>query len=1068
MRRRAGACRADRAILLNSHDAPGVESDWLLRRSARSGRLLRYLIGGLTLALLAAIASAYLLLPTLVDETRLERRVVAAIAGWTGRDIGIGGPVEINLLPRPLVSLAGPRLGVADDASGLTGDRLDLDVAFLPLLAGRLEVVHASLVRPHIWSTESPGTLLDTVIGQLAAALAGGDGELPIRAIEVVDGTISRTATTAPLIERINARIERDPGSGTSSLLATGGVRGPASTIPLRLEAQLGHTMPGRPIPLQLALSLAAGEVSDTLSLRGHARHEPHGNLLDGRLEISAGGTIDLLNLLPIPDPTMTVESIPVPALPWTLAADLTLEHSSQEMTLSLEDASLSLDGQSMVGSVEIRTGAERFLAIDLASGQLRLPETPPWGPDELSTLLAQLPAETTGRIALAADELDWRGQRLRQVSLDLTLDGSGRANIASVRAVLPGPGDLAFSGSLSGIGGTGPPRLTGELALAVQDPSKPYSTIAPPPAMLRQSTTLALDTTLDWAAGEVTLRDFDLSLDTLQASGGLAFRAGDAQRRPRLALRAGIDRLDLDQLLNVAAPEGMLQDWLGVVARADFALDLEIERTSLGDTRLGRLVLEAEAEAARLRIDRLSLADIGGSAFAVQGSIDAITTAFDLNLGLDVASLPRLLRLAERPAPPALALLGPLNLRVGLTGDSKRANLDARLEADLLEATAEADLRDWQTGTPSGNVALDLDASDAASLLRQLLAVPITSPLLDGELDATLEGSLEHGAPAAGVLDLELGQLALKMALMQDAVPSGAGEWLELAIGPLDLAAVGQLYALATPLFGLVPGPPERWLGYWPEQPLDWRWLETTPRQLSVRLTPADPDLPPIRIDGEVGYGRLRVPAFSWQGEESRIEGAMALQHRPGAGVDLTLDVAFAHLAAAHAMTALGADPGAVAGQLDLSARLRSSGRSIRQLVGGLDGTIDLVLVDGRIGGLAASAAVPKGVPGASPLQPSVQPENAAATEALPPLDLERLVATFEVERGVVRPAEGPITLRTPARVGNISGYADILAWMLEGEIVMEASEGQHQPRWRLLGPLTDPRPLSPSLGAE
>jgi hypothetical protein len=133
-----------------------------------------------------------------------------------------------------------------------------------------------------------------------------------------------------------------------------------------------------------------------------------------------------------------------------------------------------------------------------------------------------------------------------------------------------------------------------------------------------------------------------------------------------------------------------------------------------------------------------------------------------------------------------------------------------------------------------------------------------------------------------------------------------------------------------------------------------------------------------------------------------------------------------------------MGSEAAALSGTLDLEARLETQGRSVRELIGNLDGTADLVLTEGALGAASATAG---GLP------------------------VERLDATLVVDRGVVRPAAGEVGFFGPDGIGVLDGYVDLLAWIVDLELTLDAHDGVPLIRQRFFGPLGDPTPLaSPS----
>ena len=85
------------------------------------------------------------------DDYRAE--LAAQAEAMTGRKVAIQGRINLNLLPRPTLSLAKTTLASppgGDDGVSLEVDRLDLALKPLPLLRGRLDVAEVRLVRP-VW-----------------------------------------------------------------------------------------------------------------------------------------------------------------------------------------------------------------------------------------------------------------------------------------------------------------------------------------------------------------------------------------------------------------------------------------------------------------------------------------------------------------------------------------------------------------------------------------------------------------------------------------------------------------------------------------------------------------------------------------------------------------------------------------------------------------------------------------------------------------------------------------------------------------------------------------------------
>ncbi len=979
---------------------------------------MRYLIAGAAL-LLAGTVAAILVAPKLVDEEWLERRLGAAVLAITGQPLDVAGDIDIKLLPQPLLTVYRPSVGSAASGFMLTADRLDLDLDLLSLLVGASGVNEATLVRPSLQIEKEAAAVLSAWADRLAAS-----GTVPpMRRLRIVGGVLS-LPEREPMLEAIDAVLDREGDSGSSRLDLAGRFAAASGDATLDLEAQFGAAPRGRPVPTALQLEVAQDATVSRLAFRGLARLPATNQGIEGRLSLDLPSPRSLAALGPTDK-----EPVLLPTTPVSLDARLALDFADVP-TLRLDEGALVVDGQPLSGSADLAFAAGPTLHFELAAEALTLPDTMP-RMRELPAALAQaLPAGLAGRATFETDVLEWRSLPFRQVAVEFALTGTGALDVTQASARLPGPGDLAFTGRLGPLGDNPSPKLTGRLDVTVQQPASLVAALLPPPEPVRRSTTLSLATELTWEPDALALRALDLRLDALHAEGGVAWRAGNDERLPQLAVRGRIDRLAVDDVVDVAAPMATAEALLDQLTALDLALDLRVERASLDATRLGGLVLQLDSRSGRLTIDRASLTDVAGSAATVAGGIDAADRAFDLTLAVDIASLPRLLRLVGEPPEPGLALLGPLNLRARLDGDLEEAAIAATLDADHFTATGEARLGPWQRA-PSGRVTATLDGREAAALVRLLGAVPVSEPLLDGPLRATVVLDLEQGAAASAALETALGGLTLALDAERGPAALDHFDRFALRLGPLDRDRAAALYRAATPLLDLVPGPPSAWLGDWPAQALRWDWLWAQDAELSLRLLPADLLQPPIEMQAQWGDGRLTIPAFRYESDRGTIEASMAVTGRSDRRLaDVAIDLAAESIAAEAVLEAIAARGDALTGHLSMEARLSTFGSSLRSLVANLGGQLDVVVTDGVLG---ATAAERSGLP------------------------IDRLVATLEAERGIVRPSGDGIAFTGPDGLGSIDGYADLLAWIVELNLASDALDGQPLIRQRVFGPIGD-----------
>jgi len=186
-------------------------------------KALKWLLVSLLALAIAAVIAAYLALSAYpLEDLRvlIERQTEKA----TGRKLTIGGDVQLDLSLTPSIVLEDVTLANAswaDERPMATVERLELQVALLPLLSDELAVQRLALVKPVVllqkrssgegnWDFEGAGVTDPETLPSF-------------KAVEVVDGTLTYTdasgLTRQAVIERLEAGSAGldDPLSGTLS-----------------------------------------------------------------------------------------------------------------------------------------------------------------------------------------------------------------------------------------------------------------------------------------------------------------------------------------------------------------------------------------------------------------------------------------------------------------------------------------------------------------------------------------------------------------------------------------------------------------------------------------------------------------------------------------------------------------------------------------------------------------------------------------------------------------------------------------------------------------------------------
>jgi len=115
----------------------------------RTALLILGAAGGLVALLLIAVAIAV----ATVDPNRFVAPLAARVKAETGRTLAIGGPIDISVSLEPKIVLPDVSFGNAPWSKTpqmLTAKRVEAQIALLPLLSRRFEVIRFTLVEPTI------------------------------------------------------------------------------------------------------------------------------------------------------------------------------------------------------------------------------------------------------------------------------------------------------------------------------------------------------------------------------------------------------------------------------------------------------------------------------------------------------------------------------------------------------------------------------------------------------------------------------------------------------------------------------------------------------------------------------------------------------------------------------------------------------------------------------------------------------------------------------------------------------------------------------------------------------
>ncbi len=211
----------------------------------RAALVILGIAAGLVALLLIGVAIAI----ATVDPNRFVAPLAARVKAATGRNLTVQGPVDIKLSLEPKVVLPGVAFDNAPWSRTprmLTAKRIEAQIALLPLLSRRFEVVQFTLVEPVVTlETDANGrgnwefgTSAGNASGTVSA-VGGTTAAIGIANLEIQNGTLSyRNGATGKLT---NASIERMTlhARDMQSPVALD-FRGKVDNVPVALAGDLG------------------------------------------------------------------------------------------------------------------------------------------------------------------------------------------------------------------------------------------------------------------------------------------------------------------------------------------------------------------------------------------------------------------------------------------------------------------------------------------------------------------------------------------------------------------------------------------------------------------------------------------------------------------------------------------------------------------------------------------------------------------------------------------------------------------------------------------------------------
>lgn len=327
----------------------------LARRRARMTRLIKWAVACAAAAPLIYVAAA----PWTFSEPALRQEIAQQVLRTTGLTLDTRARFTFALLPRPQIKIEEPQFSDPSRGVTLNADYLKGALRLLPLLAGRLEMASASLLRPDL---KLDLDAADARVPARGARTGEKESATRLGVVSIADGAIRLVSRTRGLdlkVEAANFVLDWRTREAPFSLTGSAVVKGRETSLAFWI-ARPGDVLAGDRSPVTLRLKNEAFAITANGALTLEDRPQ-----FNGRFSGSASNLRDALTFFetsaPLPGPFRNVSA----------SGDAIISRQSS----SLANLTLSVDGNAFEGAMALRVEPDgrKLVSGTLAASQLNL-----------------------------------------------------------------------------------------------------------------------------------------------------------------------------------------------------------------------------------------------------------------------------------------------------------------------------------------------------------------------------------------------------------------------------------------------------------------------------------------------------------------------------------------------------------------------------------------------------------------------------------------------------------------------------------------------------------------------
>lgn len=535
---------------------------------------------------LALLGAVVIVGPSFIDSNALKREITAQARSATGRDLTIGGNLDIRFFPTP--ALTANNVSLSNAAGTETADMVSLKavevrVALMPLLSGQVQVERIRLLSPVVnierfadgrtnlelkpeGQAEPPADAPDVgAPSQNAPAQAQSAGlDIRLDNFEVVGGLlVYRDAMTGTVerVEDIDATLRAGSLNGPFEVQGQARVRG----VPLAFEVSLGQIIEQRTVPVNAVVNAPGGaRIQVTGAVLG-LEAEPH---FKGKIKAAGENLAQLIDAVSAPG-----------SAPNFLDQDFALDSDIDVSATSaaMNDLEVQLGKARTTGDVAVALGAGVEFDVQLKAARIDVdamleaagkrpqravstqqgaggvaasiaPTPPQNGANATDPSQAfAFPKGVRGTVQLTVDAVTINGGLVSDVRLAAEL-ADGELALSQLQAMAPGVTDVALFGFLRPKDGV--PSFEGNVEVISADPSTltDWIGVKLPAGVAGRVKRVTYKSKVVADVNQVVVSALEITADKSKLTGGVTLAL-----RKRLSFGAdlALDTINLDTYVN-------------------------------------------------------------------------------------------------------------------------------------------------------------------------------------------------------------------------------------------------------------------------------------------------------------------------------------------------------------------------------------------------------------------------------------------------------------------------------------------------------------------------------------